>query len=283
MRANTIISVEDSDTDFWALQHALQVAGVTNPIERCESGRIAVGCLLSDRSASLAERASLIMLDLNLPGLDGRELLRKLRARDPQRAVPIIVLSTSSHPKDIDACYRAGADAYMVKPLELEDWETKVGVLAQAWLRPGAPAANSSGQAEGLGSEQEGIGVIARIIEGEIIPRLLLIHSGPALRDDLARLAMPEGFVAGEEEVAELTRLLLTQDVSVGAAYVETVLARGATLGSLYLSLLAPAAQLVGDWWRADKCGFAEVTQVLSRLQQLVRDFAPPDGEITKH
>lgn len=271
MSAGTIISIEDSDTDFFALQHALHVAGVTNPIERFESGRSAVGGLLSEERLPLARNASLIMLDLNLPGVDGRELLRKVRARDPERVVPIIVLTTSSHPKDIDSCYRAGADAYMVKPLELEDWETKVGLLAQTWLR----SAGGAVQPVELASGDAAFSVISRIIEGEIIPRLLLTHAVP--------VATIKGYAVGEEEVAELTRLLLTQDPAVASAYVETVRSRGVPLGSLYLSLLAPAAQLVGDWWRADRCRFTDVLLVLSRLQQLLRDYAPAGDLETRH
>ena len=101
MTIGSIISVEDSDTDFLALQYALHAAGVTNPIERCETGRAAMECLLADKGAALIEKASLIMLDLNLPGIDGRRLLREFRARDPQRAVPghraVHVLASPRH------------------------------------------------------------------------------------------------------------------------------------------------------------------------------------------
>jgi CheY-like chemotaxis protein len=275
MSVNTIISVEDSDTDFLALRHALQAAGVTNPIERCKNGRAAAGRLLSDGS-SLAERASLIMLDLNLPGIDGRDLLQQVRARDPERTVPIIVLSTSSHPKDIDGCYRAGADAYMVKPLEIEDWETKVGQLAHSWLQL-PDAAKDTGCAVQLPSTaKDAIDPLSRIIEAEIIPRLLLAHcfEGEERRSEPLP---PTDFVAGDEEVAELTRLLLTQDLGVVSAYVEMMRGQGATLGSLYISLFAPAAQLVGDWWRADRCDFTEVSLALSRLQRLMRQLTPID------
>jgi len=277
MSVSTIISVEDSDTDFLALRHALQAAGINNPIERCENGRAAAGCLLSEQ-ASLAERASLIMLDLNIPGLDGRELLRRVRARDPKRTVPIVVLSTSSHPKDIDTCYRPGADAYMVKPLELEDWETKVGQLAHCWLKP-------VDTAHGLATQMPAIETtvghpLNRIIEGEIIPRLLLAHCFDP-KGLNAQSSGPTEFVACEEEVAQLTRLLLTHDVGVVAAYVEALRTQGATLGSLYISLFAPAAQLVGDWWRSDRCDFTEFSLALSRLQRLMREFAPIEGRTT--
>jgi len=96
-----------------------------------------------------------------------------------------------------------------------------------------------------------------------------------------AQSSGPTEFVAGEEEVAQLTRLLLTHDVGVVAAYVEALRTQGATLGSLYISLFAPAAQLVGDWWRSDRCDFTEFSLALSRLQRLMREFAPIEGRTT--
>jgi CheY-like chemotaxis protein len=271
MSTSSIIAIEDSDTDFLAFQHALKAVGVTNPIERCEDGLKAAGFLLSEAD-SLAERASLVVLDLNLPGVDGRDLLRKMRAQDPDRRVPIIVLSTSSHPGDIDNCYRSGADAYMVKPLDLEDWETKVGPLAQSWLevtetpRDRAPAPKSRRGVIAFGDP------LTRVIECEIIPRLLLAH-------DFAG----DGNVAlCEEEVSEIARLLLTEDFTVAEAYLTSLRAKGVTAGSLYMSLLAPAAKRLGDWWRDDSCTFTEVSMALSRLQRLMRVLGPMRGP-TKH
>ena len=269
MSNGTIVSVEDSDTDFFALQHALKVAGVTNPIERCENGREAAGYLLSD-SWVFADRASLVVLDLNLPGVDGRDLLRRMREQDPERTVPIIVLSTSSHPKDIDRSYRAGADAYMVKPLELEDWETKVGQLAQSWLRIGAHAGKRAPVADDDSATYRA-DQLSRVIEGEVIPRLLLAHYSAdwVVGDD-----RPE-FVVGEEEVSEFSKLLLGEDFTIISAYVAAMRAQGVAVGSLYVSLFAPAARRLGDWWRADRCDFTEVSVALSRLQRLTRDLAP--------
>ena len=269
MSSGTIVSVEDSDTDFFALQHALKVAGVTNRIERCENGREAAGYLLSD-SSEFSDRASLIVLDLNLPGLDGRDLLQRMRAQDPERTVPIIVLSTSSHPKDIDRSYRAGADAYMVKPLELEDWETKVGQLAQSWLKIGDRTGKRVPLPEGDNATHHA-NQLSRVIEGEVIPRLLLAHyvSDWVVGDD-----RPE-FVVGEQEVSEFSRLLLAEDFTVISAYVAAMRAQGVAVGSLYVSLLAPAARRISDWWRADRCNFTDVSVALSRLQRLTRDLAP--------
>jgi len=269
MNNSTIVSVEDSDTDFFALQHALKVAGVTNPIERCENGREAAGYLLSGSSV-LADSASLIVLDLNLPGMDGRDLLRKVREQDPERTVPIIVLSTSSHPKDIDTSYRAGADAYMVKPLELEDWETKVGQLAQTWLMLKGDT-DARDRILKRKRVRKPIDDLCGVLEGEIIPRLLLAHYD---FDGVSEHGWPE-FIVGEEEVGELTRLLFAADFTVSSAYVAAIRSQGVPVGSLYISLLAPAARLIGELWRADRYQFAEVSLALSRLQQLTRELAP--------
>src|SRR5262249_48685446 len=183
------------------------------------------------------------MLDLNLPGIDGRRLLKEFRVRDPRRIVPVIVLSTSSHPRDIDDCYRAGADAYMIKPLELEDWETKVGQLAESWLRP--RNAKVCGRVSENGSD-----LLSRTVENEIIPRLLLVHSVNGANGSAA-VAAAGHFIPGKEEVEELTRLLLDHDVAVASSYVATMREQGATLPSLFLPLLPPTPPSVPHRCRA--------------------------------
>ncbi len=275
MNAHTIVTIEDNDTDFMTLQHALKAAGVTNPIERCKNGAKAAHRLLSDPE-HIADRLCLIMLDLNLPGLDGRELLWKVRALDPARAVPIIVLSASAHPTDIDQCYRAGADAYMVKPLELEDWETKVGQLAQCWLKPSKPARGWVQKVQAHAGARPPH-ALDRVIEREIVPRLLLAHSGAKPHQDLR-----DGRLIGDEQVADLTALLFTEDLAVCAAFVESLRTQGATAGSIYVSLLAPAARQVAERWRADRCDFSEFSLALSKLQRLMRTLRPLEGP-TKH
>ncbi|CCD95821.1 Two-component system response regulator [Bradyrhizobium sp. ORS 375] len=150
MNFRPIISIEDSDEDFAALTHALRAAGVPNSLERCQSGAAAMALLRSPDGCPLADRASLILLDLNLPGSDGLALLSEFRSQDPKRLVPVVVLSTSGHRKEIDECYRAGANAYVVKPFDLDEWESKVGKLANFWLHaaelPTRPRADGGGR-----------------------------------------------------------------------------------------------------------------------------------------
>ena len=296
----TILSVEDSDTDFVALQFALKAAGIKNRVERCANGRLAMDMLGRD-DCPLSEKASLILLDLNLPGVDGRQVLKAMRARDPKREVPVIVLSTSSHQRDIDDCFRAGADAYTVKPLEVEEWETQVASLAERWLLAaqvdrepkkkdgserasalGAPAAGSRGRRRKSTVNTVNIEQLTRTIENEIIPRLLLAHAVP----EVAKAAVPEvpGRLASfEDKVAELAGLVLEKDVGVAASYVEMMRERGDTLESVFHALVAPAARLVGDLWKANVCNSAQFTQALERLQQLLVELDPNCENETRH
>lgn len=266
----TIISVEDSDTDFMALRFALRSSGVDADIERYENGGVAMDQL--GASCPLASRASLILLDLNLPGVDGRRVLTAVRRFDPARQVPVIVLSTSSHQRDIEFCYRAGADAYVVKPFELDDWERKIGPLAGYWLKNAAdrkrdtePSPQSLPKTLADASPLH-IAQLMRAIEGEIIPRLLLAHGQSPLSSEQGNLS---------SEIAELARLALARDVTAAAALLDTMQKRGGTLDMLFKSHVAPAARLVGDIWKADLCTFAEFEHAFACLQDLLARIEP--------
>jgi CheY-like chemotaxis protein len=139
-----ILSVEDSDVDFYSLCQALKGAGISNPVTRCADSGTAVKSLGAAEGCSHAREAALILLDLNMPGIDGRELLQLFRSREP--AIPVVVLSTSSHPDDIEFCYRAGANGYLVKPLEFDDWKNMIATVADYWLKTVKLPAPTSGQ-----------------------------------------------------------------------------------------------------------------------------------------
>lgn len=113
---------------------------------------------------------------------------------------------------------------------------------------------------------------LLRTIEVEIVPRLLLA----------SRAASQCGFVAREEcslldaeTVEEFVGLILANDVVVASAYLEAMRARGVSLETLYLHLLAPAARRLGELWSADLCDFTNVTVALGRLQQALRELSP--------
>jgi MerR family transcriptional regulator, light-induced transcriptional regulator len=118
----------------------------------------------------------------------------------------------------------------------------------------------------------QAMGRLLRTIEGEIIPRLLLaLQSAPAA-------VAAEGIGrshAGVDDVAEFSRLITTHDLSVASAYVNALLSRGVSLEKIYLELLAPAARLLGEWWKEDLRDFTEVTSGLCRMHQLLHEFSP--------
>lgn len=119
---------------------------------------------------------------------------------------------------------------------------------------------------------------LAKLIEGEVIPRLVLAHS----RDSVLLSDQPSNVMPPEaEDVADFARLLVHQDPAEAAAYVDAMRERGVELDTLLLDIMAPAARLLGDWWVADLCDFADVTIGLSRLQVMLRDLSPAfDGDV---
>src|ERR1700761_3829332 len=112
---------------------------------------------------------------------------------------------------------------------------------------------------------------LVRTIEGEIIPRLLLpLQPAPA---SVATEGVPAS-EASVDDVAEFATLVATHDVTVASAYVSALLSRGVSLEKIYLDLLAPAARLLGEWWKDDLRDFTEVTSGLCRMHQLLHEFS---------
>jgi two-component system response regulator len=77
---------------------------------------------------------SLVLLDLKLPRLDGHEVLRRIKSDDRLRSVPVVVLSSSDHERDLRECYRLGANSYIQKPVDLEKFQHTVRALGLYWF-----------------------------------------------------------------------------------------------------------------------------------------------------
>ena len=114
MSPRTVVVVEDSEEDFQTVLDAARRAGLTHPIVRASSGG---DCLRLLRGTPRG-RALLVLLDLNTHGDDGREALREIRGDDSLKALPLVVLSASANPRDLQFCYAQGANAYHVKPVD---------------------------------------------------------------------------------------------------------------------------------------------------------------------
>jgi len=134
----TILIVEDNPDDYEACMTALtQDNNLANPIHWCKTGDDAVEYLFRrGKYARLeTERPCLVMLDLNLPGMDGREVLSEIKADENIRKIPVIVMTSSRDQEDIDACYRDGANSYVVKPVDLDGFLKAIARLREYWFQ----------------------------------------------------------------------------------------------------------------------------------------------------
>ena len=137
-RKKPLLVIEDSDEDFMALARIISKANVDSSLYRCEDGEEALDFLYhqgeyGDKSCS--PRPALIILDLNLPGTDGREVLTKLKQDLSLQTIPIVVCSTSSNPIDIDACYHQGVSGYVVKPMDTNRLDSLIRTILDYWFQ----------------------------------------------------------------------------------------------------------------------------------------------------
>lgn len=136
-KSQLILIVENSDDDYEATERAMRRSGnLLNPIFRCRSGQDALDFLYQqgDYTPATAPRPGLILLDLNMPGVDGRDVLIQVKNDEDLKNIPVIVLTTSSSERDIEACYKDGANTYITKPVELDGFFKAIERLKQYWL-----------------------------------------------------------------------------------------------------------------------------------------------------
>jgi CheY-like chemotaxis protein len=127
--------VEDSPEDFEATVRALRKSGLANPIFHCSDGDEALDYLHQrGKFAKGAARPGAILLDLNLPGTDGRDVLTEVKSDPRLKSIPVIVLTTSSDSRDIDKCYDAGANSYIRKPVDLDGFVRAIQHLKEYWF-----------------------------------------------------------------------------------------------------------------------------------------------------
>jgi CheY-like chemotaxis protein len=132
-----LLVIEDSNEDFEAFQRFLRQSSLAIPVYRCLNGDQALAFLYhTDRytDPESAPRPGLILLDLNLPGTDGREVLRQIKQDDALKSVPVVIFTTSNNPKDIEACYRQGVNGYMIKPMDFKLLKRSIQTLLDFWF-----------------------------------------------------------------------------------------------------------------------------------------------------
>ncbi|MDH3660143.1 MAG: response regulator [Alphaproteobacteria bacterium] len=134
----TILIVDDSDDDYDATARALRRdKKFKNPLRRCENGREALDYLFRrGQYAPPAEapRPGIVLLDLNMPGIDGREVLATVKNDDGLRPIPIIIMTNSNDERDVTTCYAIGANTYIQKPLDWSEFSEATRRLREYWF-----------------------------------------------------------------------------------------------------------------------------------------------------
>lgn len=131
-----ILAVEDNDEDFTALSRAFRKLALPNTLLRCANGDDALAYLRGyGKHPDFPQHLpALILLDLNMPGTDGRAVLDVLKSDERLRSIPVIIFSTSASNRDIEDCYRLGANSYMTKPIEYAVLEERIRLITRYWL-----------------------------------------------------------------------------------------------------------------------------------------------------
>lgn len=131
-----ILLVEDNPADAELTMDALREGGLVNKVQWVKDGAEALDVLFGHGTASAAEtrRLRLILLDLRLPRVDGIEVLRAVRADERTRRLPVVVLTSSREEVDVVRAYDLGANSFLVKPVESEEFMRAVGELGLYWM-----------------------------------------------------------------------------------------------------------------------------------------------------
>ncbi len=130
-----ILLVEDNSCDAEMTVWALEKNQLSRGLHRVKDGTEALAFLFPPGETGPGPGLKAVLLDIKLPRVDGISVLRKLKADPVLKTVPVIILTSSSEPKDREACYELGVNSYVVKPLEFEEFVSTVGLLARYWLK----------------------------------------------------------------------------------------------------------------------------------------------------
>ena len=130
----SLMIVEDSQEDCYTIKRILEKHNFRYPVAFIENGDDAIDYFEDVKEGGEKGLPTLILLDLNLPGTDGREILQALKADPVMRAIPIVVTTTSSSPRDIAFCYEQSVQGYFVKPVDYDRLEYSLTNILNYWF-----------------------------------------------------------------------------------------------------------------------------------------------------
>lgn len=131
-KAQNILMVEDSEDDYESTMRAFKKANLYNPVTWFKSGSDAIEFLTKEAESS--QKPGLILLDLNMPGMDGRRTLQLIKENPHLNSIPVIILTTSTDRRDVEACYQMGANTYIQKPVSFEGLIEAIKCMKEYWF-----------------------------------------------------------------------------------------------------------------------------------------------------
>lgn len=129
-----ILLVEDNEGDIYLTVEAFKDGKFKNQINVVRNGEEAIQYLFKEGTYSDAVTPDLILLDINLPKVDGKEVLRLIKNDETLRSIPVVILTTSSAEKDIIDSYNGHANCYILKPVKLESFLSVVQSIENFWI-----------------------------------------------------------------------------------------------------------------------------------------------------
>lgn len=128
-RPRSILLVEDDQVDCMTIKRALEEENINNRLDIVSNGEEALAYLLSSEN----DLPSIILLDLNMPRMNGIELMKAIKKHPGLKKIPIVVLTTSSAEQDINDSFELGAAGFMVKPLDYREFIDAVATIYRYW------------------------------------------------------------------------------------------------------------------------------------------------------
>ena len=129
-----ILLVEDNPGDARLTKEAFKESCVRSRIYHLADGDEALAYLRREGKYAGAQRPKLILLDLNLPRLDGRQVLAQIKTDDQLRRIPVIVMTTSQADEDVTRAYNLNANCYIAKPMDLDSFLRVIRLIQDFWL-----------------------------------------------------------------------------------------------------------------------------------------------------
>lgn len=126
-----VLLVEDDPGHARLIEKNLRRSNISNAITIIDNGQTALDFLLKqgEHADRISDNPMLVLLDLNLPGIDGYEILRQIKANEATRSIPVVILTTTSDETEVERCYQLGCNVFVTKPVEYADFSDAIAKL----------------------------------------------------------------------------------------------------------------------------------------------------------